>query len=392
MRWLSWVAAVCFVVMTTGAADKKIVCYFGSWSVYRPGAGKFAIEDIDATLCTHYIYTFMGLEKNQVKILDPWQALPDSGGQNGFAKFNDLRNKNPGVKTLVAIGGWGEGSANYSKMASSPNSREIFVNSTVAFVKRYGFDGFDIDWEYPNQRGGKPEDIKNYVTLVKELRTAFDKEDFLLSAAVVGAKNSAIKSYNIREMSKYFDFINVMAYDLHGSWENHTGPNAPLYKGSSDSLSEKELTVDFSIRYWLSQGAPAEKLILGIPLYGQTFTLYDVNENGIGARINGPGEPGPYTKSPGTLGYNEICEMQKKNHWVFHFDEERRVPYIYYKDQWVGYDNVKSVREKAGYINEMGLGGAMVWSVETDDFRGNCGEKYPLIRSIRYVLRNELDE
>lgn len=219
------------------------MCYFGSWSVYRPGKGQFAIRAIDASLCTHYIYTFVGLEKNKIKILDPWQALPDNGGQNGFAEFNNLRKKNPGVKTLVAIGGWGEGSKNYSQMASSPNSREIFVNSTVAFVKKYGFDGFDLDWEYPNQRDGAPEDVKNYVTLVQALRSAFDKEGFLLTAAVASAKSSAAKSYNIKEISKNLDFINLMAYDFHGYRDKHTGLNAPLYQGSSDSRLDKEMTV-----------------------------------------------------------------------------------------------------------------------------------------------------
>lgn len=76
-------------------------------------------------------------------------------------------------------------------------------------------------------------------------------------------------------------------------------------------------------------------------MYGQTFTLYDANENGIGARTSGPGNAGPYTLTEGTLGYNEICELQHKDDWVFIFDQERRAPYTYRKDQWIGYDNIK---------------------------------------------------
>ncbi|XP_043277380.1 acidic mammalian chitinase-like [Venturia canescens] len=391
MQWLNLIVFAYLIAMATSAGDKKVVCYFASWSVYRPGVGRFAIEDINATLCTHYIYAFVGLENNQVKILDPWQALPDGGGQDGFAKFNHLRNKNPGVKTMVGIGGWNEGSRKYSIMASSPNSREIFVNSAVKFLKRYSFDGLDINWEYPNQRGGKLEDVKNFVLLLKELRIAFDKENLLLSAGVAAAKSSATKSYNIEEIWKYLDFINVLTYDLHGNWDSRTGLIAPLYQGSTDSAYDREITVDASIKYWLSKGVSTEKLILGVPSYGQTFTLSDVNRNGVGAPTKGPGEPGPYTGNAGTLGYNEICTKIEKAGWIRHFDEERIGPYLYSGDQWIGYDDPQSVGEKAAYVNRLDLGGVLIWSIDTDDFRGNCGAKYPLIGRLKHILDHGFD-
>ncbi|XP_043276922.1 chitotriosidase-1-like [Venturia canescens] len=392
MCWLSWMAAVCLAGMATAAADKKIVCYFESSSVHSPGAGRFTIDNIDSSLCTHYIYAYVGLNKSRIEIIDPWQDLPIEGGQNGFERFNDMRRKNPGVKTLVAIGGANEGSVEYSKMAETLYSREIFVNNTVEFVKKYGFDGFDLVWQWPNQRGGKREDVLNFVKLIKELRTAFDKENLLLSAGLIGAKLWASDSYHIGEISKYLHFINLLAFRFHGYWDYQTGLNAPLYRGSTDIGKYKELNVHDSIKYWLSEGAPIEKLVLGIPLYGQSFTLNDSNVNDIGAPSVGPGIYRPYSREPGVLGYNEICEMQQQTHWVFKYDQERRAPYLYWKDQWIGYDNVKSVREKAGYVNKMGLGGVVIWTIDKDDFRGNCDEKYPLIRSIKHVLRNRLEE
>jgi chitinase len=54
----------------------KVVCYYGSWSVYRPGDGKFEVEHIDPNLCTHAIYTFVGLGENEdVRILDEWNEI-----------------------------------------------------------------------------------------------------------------------------------------------------------------------------------------------------------------------------------------------------------------------------------------------------------------------------
>ncbi|XP_018377441.1 PREDICTED: probable chitinase 2, partial [Trachymyrmex cornetzi] len=222
----------------------KIVCYFGSWAVYRPSGGKFDISLIHPNLCTHLIYGFVGIgDEGDIRVLDSWQELPDNWGQDAFGKFNKLREQSPTTKTLIAIGGWNEGSAKFSSVVANPTLRSKFVKNIVEFVKKYNFDGFDIDWEYPNQRGGKPEDMQNYISLLKELRSQFDKHGLILSAAVAAAENSASLSYNIMEMSKYLDFINVMTYDLHGAWESITGHNAPLYSRKNEFGNDLKLNV-----------------------------------------------------------------------------------------------------------------------------------------------------
>ncbi|XP_008556588.2 acidic mammalian chitinase-like [Microplitis demolitor] len=374
--------------LATCAANKKIVCYFGSWSVYRPDNGKFDIGFIDPTLCTHLIYTFVGMQNADIQVLDPWQDLPDDYGKNGFGRFNALRKKSPSTKIMIAIGGWNEGSAKYSAMADDPELRERFADNVVAFVKKWGFDGFDLDWEYPNQRGGSAKDVKNFVELVKVLRQRFDKEGLILSAAVAAAESSASKSYDIAEMSKYLDFINLMAYDFHGAWEPTTGLNAPLHAAASDSYEARGLNSEAAVKYWLSKGAPKEKLILGVPTYGRAFTLTNPQSHGIGAASLGVGAAGPYTREAGMLGYNEICEMQKNGGWNVNYDEERQAPWAHKDRQWIGFDNIKSIKAKAEFAKQLGLGGAMVWSIETDDFRGICGEKYPLLKTLKAVLLN----
>jgi len=225
------------------------VCYFGSWSVYRPSNGKFDIAYIQPNLCTHLIYTFVGIGENgEVRVLDSWQDLADNYGKNGFGRFNQLRKQSPETKTLIAIGGWNEGSAKYSAVVANPTTRANFVKNVVAFVQKYGFDGFDVDWEYPNQRGGNQADVKNYISLLKELRTEFDKHGLILSAAVAAAETSASLSYDIAEMSKHLHFINLMSYDLHGAWEKTTGHNAPLYAQKSETGNELKLNV---VSIWL---------------------------------------------------------------------------------------------------------------------------------------------
>jgi chitinase len=78
-----------------------------------------------------------------MKLLDP------NSDVTSIQTFNALKKINPKLKTLVAIGGWNEGSARFSLVASDPQKRGVFAKSARDFVQKYGFDGLDVDWEYP---------------------------------------------------------------------------------------------------------------------------------------------------------------------------------------------------------------------------------------------------
>ncbi|KAF8787216.1 Chitotriosidase-1 like protein [Argiope bruennichi] len=356
----------------------KVVCYLGSWANYRGGEGKFLIENIDPNLCTHLVYGFAKLAGNQIAVYDPYLDLKENWGLGAYQRFNNLKKQNPNLSTLIAIGGWNEGSTKYSQMAADPNARATFVKSAVDFCLKYDFDGLDMDWEYPANRGGAAADKQNFVTLLKELKEAFAPHGLILSAAVSAGKNTIDTAYDIPGVSKYLDFINVMAYDLHGSWEKTTGHNAPLYERPGESEGDKILNVNYAIKYWIAKGAPKNKIILGMGTYGRSFTLANPSDNKLGAPTTGPGRAGPLTKEPGMLGYNEIC---RDKGFTEVFVEKVEAPYAYNGNQWVGYDNVKSIGIKVDYLIREGLGGGMIWSLETDDFRGNCGGRNVVISS-----------
>lgn len=93
-----------------------MVCYFGSWSVYRQGNGRFDVENIDPTLCTHIIFGFAALDEATSTIMsyDPINDLPDNYGRNAYGRFVALKSRNPSMKALLALGGWNEGSQKYS--------------------------------------------------------------------------------------------------------------------------------------------------------------------------------------------------------------------------------------------------------------------------------------
>ena len=84
-----------------------------------------------------------------------------------YERFNALKKRNPNLKTLLAVGGWNMGSAPFTKMVATAESRQDFADHSLTFLKSRGFDGLDLDWEYPANRGSPPEDKKRLTLLVK---------------------------------------------------------------------------------------------------------------------------------------------------------------------------------------------------------------------------------
>uniref|UniRef100_A0A0A1X9V2 Probable chitinase 3 n=1 Tax=Zeugodacus cucurbitae TaxID=28588 RepID=A0A0A1X9V2_ZEUCU len=368
----------------------KIVCYYTNWSQYRVKIGKFLPEDIPADLCTHIIFAFSGLKKGKLTSFEANDETKDTV-PGLYDRIMTLKKVNPKLKILLALGGWSFGTQKFKEMSATRYTRQTFIYSAIPFLRKRGFDGLDMDWEYP--KGS--DDKKNFVLLLKELREAFEaeaqelkKQRLLLSAAVPVGPDNVRGGYDVPAVASYLDFINLMAYDFHGKWERETGHNAPLYAPSTDSEWRKQLSVDNAANMWVKMGAPKEKLVIGMPTYGRSFTLANTEKHGPNAPATGGGREGVYTKESGFLAYYEICEMLL-NGAVYVWDEEMKVPYMVDGDQWVGFDDERAIRNKMHWIKSNGFGGAMVWTVDMDDFKGEvCGGnvKYPLIGAMREEL------
>ena len=144
----------------------------------------FDFDNIDPFICTHLIYSFAGFDKTSFEIysLDPKRDIEDGGYRKAVA----LKERNPNLKVLLAIGGWAEGGSQYSQMVSKKENRDVFVASVDRFLSEYGFDGLDLDWEYPGatDRGGQESDKMNVVHLCGELRSLFARKGWLLTMAI----------------------------------------------------------------------------------------------------------------------------------------------------------------------------------------------------------------
>ena len=155
---------------------------------------------------------------------------------------------------------------------------------------------------------GSTSDRDAFAALLKELSAAFKPRGLLLSAGVSASKEVVDVAYDVPALIKHLDWINVMSYDYHGYWEGRTGHVAPLYRGSDEQLVH--MNANFSLIHWLEKGVPSYKLIMGVPAYGQSFTLSEKSRGqvtpGLNAKVSGPGRPGDFTKSAGMLAYYEV--------------------------------------------------------------------------------------
>ena len=211
--------------------------------------GRFDVDDIDTSLCTHFIYAFAVLDRNHL-LMKPQDSFIDvdrSGGFGGwrrgfYRRFTDLKTQNPGAKFLVSLGGFQDSShKKYSDLLASPDKIDSFAKNALDFVKEYGFDGLDLHYEYPTYDGhgrdAPDSDRPGFTLLCKKLSETFRPWRLEVSAAVSASEEMILAGYEVPQVCHYLDSVHVMAYDLHGPWEENVNHHSPLYDEIGDKLS-----------------------------------------------------------------------------------------------------------------------------------------------------------
>lgn len=349
----------------TARRSKEIFCFFESWAEGRGGKGAFSLSDLKPELCTTLVFLHAELDGDNLKSINPVQTNDE--GSRLFKRFTGLKKKHPHLKTLLSIGSWNEGSEKYSDLAADSERRKRFAGNSVAFLKKYGFDGLHVHWEYPAHRGGSPEDDKeNFVELLQELRNVFNPQQLYLSAFLRVQTDVVRKAYDLQKIGKIVDAILMMTYDMSGPWDRVIKFPAALSGDDENNLNSR-------VNYFIAQGAPAEKLILGLPFFGRTFTTN--SDGNIDDSSNDVGFSGPFFKENSFLGYNEFCFMKNRD-WSVRFDSTASQAIGKFQSNGVNnvvlFDTPRSVANKVKFANGKNLGGVWIWFVDSDDFRGDC--------------------
>ncbi|KAI3962265.1 hypothetical protein MKW92_015863 [Papaver armeniacum] len=283
-----------------------------------------------------------------------------------------IHTNNSLVKAFLAIGGATDGKGKneaFSGMACKQKNRGYFIQSTIEVARKYGFDGVNLDWEFPRGETGM-----NYLaSLLTELRVAVDEEALQtgktrlgISISVFFAPDLSLMSskctlYPAAVIASTVDFVNVMCYDYAGHWDkSRTGSIAAL-----NNKSDGRYCTSYGIQEWIKVGVPPEKLVMGLPLFGRTWELKDHNNNGIGAPAvdTGP-QDGKHTI--GYMLYHSVVTFNDTRNATEVYDEETVSYYSYSGTDWISYDGVKSIEAKVKYAKEQRLGGYFFWAVGQD--------------------------
>ena len=316
---LAMFATASLMARQVRADNMVVVAYVTSWTQEIP----------DPATMTHINYAFGHVNDSfdGVRIDNPERLRMIVG----------LKEKNPDLKVMLSIGGWGSG--RFSEMAASEKNRKAFVKDCRKVVGDFKLDGIDIDWEYPTQSSAgissSPDDTGNFTLLMRDLRRALGNKKLLTAATVCDAKY-----IDFRSCVQYMDFVNVMAYDMGNPPRHH----AALFPSPVSS----HITASQAVEEHLKAGVPASKLVLGMPFYGrgnrEDSGLKEYDRTGI--------LPNGYEKR---------------------WDDVGKVPYIANeKGELVrGYDNSRSLAEKCQFILDHHLRGGMYWDYASDNSQGD---------------------
>lgn len=354
-------SASLFSASPTATKEKKVATYMRTWGLGSTSdemdKGKhWTAEDVKGNELTSLIIAFAHIEKVTNVVVQDMDPNKPNAFLNLPEEIKKLKKTYPKLQINLSVGGWG--ADGFSDMAFTKENRTKFIESLIVNIKSFGFDGVDIDWEYPVNGGwgaikSAPEDKQNFTALMTEIREAFDilgketgKRYGLSFAAAAG--DWYFEAVELAKVAQVVDYIKLMTYDFYGGWSETTGHLSNLY----DNLGD--ISDDTIVKAYTTQGVPKEKLMLGVPLYGRAWD--GVKDGGT----NGLYQPFKSDVYPDGVTQDDIAKLLKQGYKRY-WDDKAKVPYLYNGDIFVTYEDAESLKAKAKYVKDMDLAGIMVW-------------------------------
>ncbi|KAK4458797.1 family 18 putative glycoside hydrolase [Cladorrhinum samala] len=315
--------------------------YFPNHSVYNgdtPGGLNYG--------CINRVYyAFANVTADgSVFLGDEWAdaRAPCDGVSGALGSLMHLKQIYPHLQVVLSIGG-GASAETFPIVASNTLLRDNFARSARGLVEASGLDGIDIVWEYPctAQQGN------DFLALLAAVRLHLPDDHYLLTAALPAAK-PILQCIDLRRAAEYLDVINLIAYDFFGTWTHKSGHHAQLY-----SMSKDEPSGASGVQYLMASGVPAKKILLGIPLFGRSF----LHVTGPGHKNRGGGG------EDGSFEYSQLPRKGTKEQ----IDKRAVAAQCIGGDGgFVSYDNPDTVKIKATFCKQKGLGGLFYWNAPSD--------------------------
>lgn len=329
--------------------------------------------------------------------------------KGNFNQLRELKVKHPKLKMLLSLGGWTY-SKYFSDAAATPEARQKLVSSCIDMFLTGNlptgvagdpsggagsaagiFDGFDIDWEYPGVVGhvgnhAGPQDKANMTLLFAEFRKQLDEygaktgRHFLLTAALPAGQDK-ISKIETDKIGDYLDYANVMTYDMHGDWEKKGPTNfqAPLHDSAKDPSppvkpGKLRYNIDTTVTAWtkglpdygIAGGLPASKLTLGYPFYAHGWTgVTDGGAHGLYQPATGVVVPPALGAQQRIIPWSALAARPHAG--TEYWDDVTQSPWTYDGSTFLTMDTPRSIGVKDAYIKANGFGGAMMWTVDSDD-------------------------
>uniref|UniRef100_A0ABD2W725 GH18 domain-containing protein n=1 Tax=Trichogramma kaykai TaxID=54128 RepID=A0ABD2W725_9HYME len=444
---------MCINLASSAAVDNhdhnKVVCFWNSTSFLRDvlsianrshknlyncsqliGPGKFKVDDLRPalSLCTHLVYGFAGLDATSFEV-KPLNPNLDTGAGYGFYRLvPQLKRQFPELKVYLSVGGNAdpyEETHKYLTLTETTNGRNKFISSVNRLLADYEFDGIDLAWQFPPAKVKKnrgtlgsfwhglkktfgygqfkddkeKEHMEGFTVLVKDLKSQLKTKNKALTLTVLPHVNSSVY-YNAKALAPHLDAVHLFAFDQSNPERTPKKADypAPIYDSYGRVPDEN---IDYQSKYWLNNGMPGTKVVIGIPTFARTWKLTAESEAaGVPpVTAEGPGVEGPHTKIPGIMSYAEVCsrlteaavgKVRRVNDPSKKYGPYAFTPYDAKSGReglWLGFEDPDTAAVKAEFVKTKLLGGVALYDLSLDDFRGVCnGDKFPIVKAAKYKL------
>ncbi|KAI9444238.1 glycoside hydrolase family 18 protein [Lactarius indigo] len=400
---LIWAAPTCSLVTpslyapsnssnSTSSSTSNVVAasWYAGWH-----SSDFSLQDVSWSKYSSVIYAFAVTTPvaNIIGLEDSDKALLPQFVQTAHAN---------NVHALLSIGGW-TGSQYFSSAVATDANRTAFAQAVMKLVSTYNLDGIEFDWEYPNKQGIgcniiSTNDSANFLSFLQTLRSQDGAQDLIVSAAVsvkpfVGSDGNPMT--DVSGFAKVLNYIEVMNYDVWGSWSNSVGPNAPLDDSCAPS-SDQDGSAISAVKAWSTAGFPANQIILGVASYGHSFHVgndsavdtsgnialyapFDKSQQPAGDKWDGTASGVDECGNPNVVGgifdfWGLIdggfltTNGTATSSIDYTFDNCSQTPFVYNpaSQVMVSYDDATSFAAKGKYISDAGLAGFAMWEAGGD--------------------------